>query len=544
MLELTQEQTKRLANSSHGPELIRLAERAKNRNRWKRDPLAYFTERLGIRPETIDWSLIPEYKDHEWDGTPNPLKAILDALVRNEWVGVESAVGTGKTFLASLVSLWFFECFDNALVVTTAPKEKQLELHVWKELGKIQPKIGLGISKYLKIQMLDGKDEWVIVGFIAGVKAEEVGASATKAQGFHAENMLIICEETPGISDAVMSAFQNTSISPHNLILALGNPDHRFDTLHRFCELDNVTAIRISAFDHPNVVLDNPNFIIGATSRAGIARIEKKYHGSHHPLAMSRTKGISPAQATDALIRADWIRSAQRRMPTTGVPSLGVDVANSPDGDKGAIARGEGSTCIEVIDFPCPDANQLGTRVFHIMRQRNISPEHVGVDGVGVGAGTVNELLRLGARVENLQGGEKPKSVSDDGVELVEKYKNLRSQMWWQLRLDLSDPASDLVMPDDEDLVADLVTIKYEEKDKIVVESKETLKKRLGRSPNKGDAFVYWNWVRERRDTVGAFADPDEAVLTQEEKATFRQQEAEERREIDEVYNVRRKRIF
>jgi hypothetical protein len=32
----------------------------------------------------------------------------------------------------------------------------------------------------------------------------------------------------------------------------------------------------------------------------------------------------------------------------------------------------------------------------------------------------------------------------------------------------------------------------------IKVESKEEIKKRLGRSPNKGDAVIYWNWVRRR----------------------------------------------
>lgn len=31
------------------------------------------------------------------------------------------------------------------------------------------------------------------------------------------------------------------------------------------------------------------------------------------------------------------------------------------------------------------------------------------------------------------------------------------------------------------------------------VESKENIKKRLGRSPNKGDSVVYWNWVRVKR---------------------------------------------
>jgi hypothetical protein len=75
--------------------------------------------------------------------------------------------------------------------------------------------------------------------------------------------------------------------------------------------------------------------------------------------------------------------------------------------------------------------------------------------------------------------------------------------MYWQLREDLrNDP--DISLPDDEELFADLVTPKWETKNgKIVVESKEDIKKRLGHSPNKGDAVVYWNWIRQKRKSGG-----------------------------------------
>jgi hypothetical protein len=43
--------------------------------------------------------------------------------------------------------------------------------------------------------MNENRDDWLAVGFVAGVKADE--ASSTKAQGFHAEHMLMIIEETP-----------------------------------------------------------------------------------------------------------------------------------------------------------------------------------------------------------------------------------------------------------------------------------------------------------------------------------------------------------
>lgn len=463
--------------------------------KYQQDPLLYFRERLGICPETIDWDLMPEYKQRTYDGTPNPFMAILNGLAAGKWVGVESATGTGKTFNGAMIVLWFLECFPNSIVVTTAPKQEQLSLHIWKEISKLYPKFGTGYLTQLKLRMNEGKDDWIATGFVAGIDASE--ESATRAQGFHAEHMLIIFEETPGVPLPIINAFFNTCTGPHNLILAFGNPDSQNDNLHRFCMLNNVKHVRISSYDHPNVVLNNSSFIPGACSKESIARIESRY-GKEHPLAMSRTRGISPAQSVDSLIQLDWcLRAADRfniiKEPK-GEKALGVDVANSIDGDKAAIAYGVGNTCLSIKDFQCPDSNQLGKReVATLIKQEKIKPELVGVDGVGVGAGTVNGLKELKYDVKSLIGSESP--VKQPGEE---QFNNLRSQMYWQLREDLRN---DLInIPNDTDLFADLTVPKWITRNgMIVVESKEEIKKRLGHSPNKGDALVYWNWVRGHR---------------------------------------------
>ncbi len=480
---------------------------AKKREHYAKHPLDYFHDRLKIPKEKIDWSLIPEYKAHTWDGTPNPFVRILDALVNWRWVGVESATGVGKTFIGAAIVLWFLDTFENSLVVTTAPKQDQLSLHIWKEIGKRYEIFGKGeLTSSLELRMRPGRKDWIAVGFVAGVKADE--DSATKAQGFHAEHMLIILEETPGIPEPIITAFQNTSTAPHNLILAFGNPDHQLDTLHKFCMQEEVEHIRISAYDHPNVVLKDPTFIPGAASEKGIKRIISKF-GKNNPLTLSRTRGISPKQSSDSLIKVDWCIAATEKFKAyldedgtfdlakvEGEKGLGVDVANSVDGDKAAICKGKGNVCYSVEDFQCEDSNQLGHRIALMMKTENISSDRVGVDGVGVGAGTINALKEDGIpkyKEIDLQGSAKP--VENDKAE---SFNTLRSQMWWQAREDLRN--GEIAMVNDIELITDLTTPKFEIRNgKIVVESKEDLKKRLGRSPNKGDAFVYWNWRRVPR---------------------------------------------
>jgi phage terminase large subunit len=471
---------------------------------YKTHPLEFFEKRLGIKPEAIDWSLLSGYRKHKWDGSINPLMKVLNALVNNSWAGVESATGTGKTFLGALIVFWFLECFDNALVVITAPKQEQLSLHIWKEIGKLFNRFGRGELTQLKLRISSEEGERMAVGFVAGIKADE--ECSTRAQGFHSENMLIILEETPGIPLPLINALQNTCTAPHNLILAFGNPDNTLDNLHQFCLQEKVEHIILSAYDHPNVVLNNPSFIPGAASLAGIQRIENRF-GKNHPLTLSRTRGISPGQSVHSLIRLDWIKNAVQYFNNscssaaetpeeniTGVYALGVDAANSEYGDKAAIALGKGECLLSVTDFQCPDSNQLGkVEVYSLMEEKGIAPEYVGVDGIGVGAGTVNALKELGLQIENIKGSEAPLQFDS-----AEEFNNLRSQMWWQMREDLRLGKIGIV--NDSALIADLIAPKWFVRNgNIIVEGKEEIKKRLGRSPNKGDAAVYWNWVRTER---------------------------------------------
>jgi hypothetical protein len=485
--------------------------------RWQASPIDYMVERLGIRRETLDWMLLEEYHTHKWDGTPNPLRAVCEALVRNEWIGVESANATGKTFLGAGLALWFFECFEDSMVITTAPKQAQLQLHIWKEIGREFNKLGKGHLNKLQLRMIEGSDEWTIIGFVSGVGASE--DVATRAQGFHATHMFVILEETPGIPQPIIDAFINTSTAPHNLVLALGNPDHQLDTLHRFCRMDNVTNVRISALDHPNIVLKNPNFISGAISEQGIQRRLERYLSVDNPMYLSRVRGISPTQSRDALIRLEWCFEASKKFDElrgdndrideskiVGLQSLGCDVANSEAGDKAAEAYGKGNVLLTIEDFPCPNANEFGHSIHKKIHEFGIAAHCVAVDGVGVGAGAVNALKEDGDTVYDVQSGAG--YVKLEGM--VEEFQNLRSQMWWQARIDLQKGL--LILPRDDELFADLTTPKWTTRGgKIFVESKEEIKKRLGRSPNKGDAFVYWNWVRSQRAVQPAMTGMEDA---------------------------------
>jgi hypothetical protein len=486
----------------------------------------FITQVLHVAPHTLRWSDNPAYANHQWDGTPDPLMAILDALDRGEKrIAVEAAIGTQKTYTVACAALAFLAKWPGATVVTLAPKEEQLAMHLWKEIERLWPafqaRYPAAARTSLYVQRQGGTDtDGRIVGYGAAVKAGEKNTSATKAQGFHDEHLLFIYEEMPGIHESLIAATDSSCVAPHNLQLGIGNPDSKQDSLHRMAVRSGATHIRISAHDHPNVVTGDDRIVIGAVTKQSLADRAIAYGGEDSLFYRSRARGISPDESSHSLIKRTWLEIAaakfddddlrwdvQGRMKNPKPKALGIDVANVAEGDKAAISHWQGDVCVRVESLhvgeghELRDCNVLGTYVVGLARSQDIPPERVGVDSVGVGAGTVNEMRRLRFPCEALGGAETPVRQSEQ----EEKFQNLRAQMWWQAREDLRTGA--IAICRDPELWEDLVEVGFTTKGgKILVDPKDEITRRLGRSPDKGDAFVYGNWVRMHRKprSIGA----------------------------------------
>lgn len=483
---------------------------------YQKDPIGWASAKLGIDEAQVRWSLNAHYPDHRWDGDIDPLAIVAEALADWKDVGVESGTGTGKSFWVAVLILWFLACFEDALAFSFAPTEKQLTKYIWKEIGKLWPKFEKHFPRatltHLQIRMRGGLDEtWGATGFPVGV---ETGVDvSTKASGMHAKHMLLVYEETPGIPPQVLEAGKNACTAPHNLRVAIGNPNHRLDALHKFCTSAGVVHVRVSALDHPNVVTGNPDFIPGAVSQKSIDGRLADY-GTDSPVYQSRVQGLSPEQAANALIRLSWLEEADKRyrqrMASQTIPvritGKGVDVANSEHGDRGAICDFAENVVVRLDAFPCPDANQLGRQVVGEAKSAGLPAHRVGIDSIGVGAGTVNECRRLKLSVQALNFGASPVQQAEkapDGSRYewapdANRFQNLRGQTYWQLREDLQADTFD--MEKDQELWEELLTITFEDEGKVVkLMAKDDIRDLLGRSPDKSDALAMGNWVRERK---------------------------------------------
>lgn len=198
------------------------------------------------------------------------------------------------------------------------------------------------------------------------------------------------------------------------------------------------------------------------------------------------------------LISLSWVLNAQTVEPTRGPRKLGVDVARYGD-DQTVFAFLSSPNTLERLEAHSGlsiDRTAELTMLYTGNRNSDhwwCDPEYTNVDGVGMGAGVVDICRSRGAMVQDLIAGAKAVEREDtDGDKLVLKFKNLRSQMWWEFREKLRLGLFSLPKELDPKLMSDLTAPRYTiEKDKMIqVESKDKIKQRLGRSTDYGDSVV------------------------------------------------------
>ncbi len=196
------------------------------------------------------------------------------------------------------------------------------------------------------------------------------------------------------------------------------------------------------------------------------------------------------------VIPTAWVRDAQsrwrerdRKDKMTGV---GVDVARG-GADETVISRRHGTWFDELLCYPgeaTPDGPSGAALV--VTATRDGAP--VNVDVIGVGSSVYDHLASTGMDISGVNNANASKE-KDESDQLG--FKNVRAEHWWRMREALDPKSNDpICLPPGQDIRVDLCAPRYKlvAGGKIQIESKEELIKRIGRSPDKGDAVVMcWN---------------------------------------------------
>lgn len=205
------------------------------------------------------------------------------------------------------------------------------------------------------------------------------------------------------------------------------------------------------------------------------------------------------------VIPTEWIMQAQARWtpqkPQGSLMSaMGVDIAQG-GADRTVIAPRYGEYYPNLIVKPGKDTPDGPTAAaLIIIHLRDAASINIDLGG-GWGGSAYDHLKSNAVSLVGIVPGGASQGRTVDG-RLT--FKNIRAEMWWRFREAL-DPASQyaIALPPDPELRSELAAPKWKltSGNAIQLEEKIDIKKRLGRSPDKGDAVVmaWWTGDNKRR---------------------------------------------
>ena len=241
----------------------------------------------------------------------------------------------------------------------------------------------------------------------------------------------------------------------------------------------------------PSRVTDNP-FLMTTGYEAILQALPE-------PLRSQMLDGDFRAGRNDSVwqvIPTGWIEAAMKRWQPQGkegkfMDSVGVDVARGGR-DQTIISTRYGPWYDSLKAFPgteTPDGAVTAGIVVSTVHDG--APIHV--DVIGVGGAVYDWLTSNNLQVIAVNGAEKTPEGEYDKASGKLRFRNMRAMLWWRFRESL-DPkiGMNIALPPDSELKADLCTPLWKLTPQgIQIESKEEIIKRIGRSPDKGDAVIY-----------------------------------------------------
>lgn len=195
------------------------------------------------------------------------------------------------------------------------------------------------------------------------------------------------------------------------------------------------------------------------------------------------------------VIPAAWVRLAQKRWieqekPTVPLSGVGVDPARGGQ-DFMAISRRYDNWFAEVDKVPGAEI-PTGPIAAEVVRQKlesDTEPGYINIDIIGVGGSPYDSLVEMFANVEPFNGAEASDFRDRSGKM---KMRNKRAEYYWRMREAL-DPVygDDLGLPPGNEILADLCAATYSVTTAgVQIEKKEEIKRRIGRSPDMGEALM------------------------------------------------------
>jgi hypothetical protein len=457
----------------------------------------YWSDPVGFATDILDMELT-EYQAEA-----------LEELVQYRRLAIRSGHGAGKTRLIAVAAVWFMLTREGAgidwKVPITASVERQLTHVAYPEIERIVETVNWDL---VGRSPLNQDQHEVYVSYI-DLRYGRLFTIATdtpaKLEGVHATQVFFILDEAKAIEvpywESVEGALSTDGAGDQEAyVLVTSTPG---PSAGKFYEIHQ----QLPAYAHWRTMHWTLERAIAANrmSRTWVEQCRNEW-GENSPMFQRRVLGefyddmgesIIPLSAVEAS-QAKWVQlNANLSLRDEPYTCIGVDVA-AGGGDKSVVAIRYGHTIAELRYYDT-DTMVLTGVVSGLLTQYG---GYAVIDMAGVGIGVIDRLRELGYGDDLIPFHAQHRTEKRDKTGEL-GFSDARSAAWWFVREGLLNgslivPPNDPSMPK-QSLAGDLVCGRWEIRSdgKVSVESKKSIKRRLGRSPDAGDAVVMAFWEKE-----------------------------------------------
>lgn len=431
------------------------------------DPARWAVERAGIHP----WSKQVE---------------VMESVRDNPRTAVQSCHSTGKTYISAGIVSWWIDSHPpgDAFVLTTAPTGDQVTALLWREINRLHGRARLpGRTNLTQWYLPTGEGSEELVAF--GRKPSEYSEAAF--QGFHAKYILVVKDEASGVPTPLWTAAESVASNRHARILVIGNPDVPEGDFYEACQPGSpYHVIKIGYDDTPAFTgEDVPDEILDVLISPEWVESCRTSWGEESALFQAKVLGQFPTGDHDPwrIIPETAAAKCRHVEPEDGPHVAGLDVGAG--GDRTVLIERRGNATGRKYSFQSDDPMKSVRELTEVIREWGVPTVNMDSTGIGWGvAGSLRKALRRdGVTINPIHFASRSRR---------KECLNKRAELWWNGRQLTREGRWSLASLDDDD-ISELTTPRYEihkASDKIKVEEKAEVVKRLKKSPDVADAVL------------------------------------------------------
>lgn len=467
---------------------------------------------------------------------------MLDAACSTSFLGLAGSSGSGKSDFMAMwgVANWDMTPQDTKVIIITTTL-KDAKGRIWGAIERYfhagGPMPGKLLSSFglirLQTDTIKPDAQRGLELFSADQKSF-TPEDGSKIKGFHAPRIIVLFDEMTDLAKASIEAAANLMSNPWCHFIGSGNPSSYFNAFGEWCEpregwnsiSENDSNWRTKKggiclrFDSRK----NINVTSGKTIYPFLHTIERIQQialvsgGINSPSFRSMVAAQFTAESADNCLysESDIVTSGSMDKAvfigdTVKVASLDPSFSVGGDGCPlafGQLGRGKNGVKImeltkiimlneDVTNKAVPRTQQICNQIAVLCKKEGVTPQNLAIDATGAGApfcdalavteGWNNSFLRV-----MFGGGASLKPISPvDKTPAKDKYSNRVSELWHVAKSFIRNGQIKGITADvGGQMTARKLDKRTGDRDKIRVESKDDMKARCNKSPDKADALM------------------------------------------------------